>query len=189
MAGTGPVVNGGRPYGTENLIPLLGGSSGGMGDAAGTNGPHGGGAIQIVSGSSIVLSETAIINMGGAPGVNAGDRGGGGGSGGGILLEAPIVTVRGVLAANGASGSGGYLSGPQPGGSGDQPAICTNGTCGFGSAAGVEDGGEGPAGAGGGGGAGRIRINAGCGGTITIGPTAIISPSKSTGCYTDGQLQ
>jgi hypothetical protein len=190
LTSTGPVVNGGVPYGTEGLIPLLGGSSGGMGSIAVTTGPHGGGAVQIVAGSSIVLSETAIINMGGgaslAPGAS---RGGGGGSGGAILLEAPIVTVRGVLAANGASGSGGYLSQPEDGMAGDQPALCRNGNCGMGSAGGVTAGADGPAATGGGGGAGRIRINAGCGGTITIGATAIISPSETTGCYTRGDLQ
>lgn len=188
--GTGLPVLGGTPYGTETLVPLVGGSSGGSGDFAPSTGPAGGGAVQIVSGSSIVVSDTGVINMGGWASIeSSGSRGGGGGSGGAILLEAPFVTVRGVLAANGAGGSNGYLSHPKSGLPSDQPALGGGDGGGRGAAGDTAAGTDGRNSGGGGGGAGRIRLNAGCGGTVTVTPAAIISPSESTGCYTRGELQ
>jgi hypothetical protein len=188
---------GGVPYGNTDLIPLVGGSSGGSAlggftAAYGTN--HGGGAIQVVSGTSILIGELGIINMGGGTPVSVAKAiaGGGGGSGGAILLEAPAVTVNGVLAANGGAGGGGYLQSGQEGQPSGAPAT-GGGVAGHGSSAAdasgasARDPGTGTAG-GGGGGAGRIRINTGCGGTFTIGGSGIVSPNATTGCFTTGQL-
>ncbi len=191
---SGTAIPGGMPYGADSLIPLVGGSSGGTGDfGASSGGPHGGGAIQIVSGTSILVSETASINMGGGAGYDiGGNTGSGGGSGGAILLEAPLVTIKGILAANGGGGGAGYLSHPQDASASDQPAL--GGSmgggmrAGLGAAASVATGGDSAATGGGGGGVGRIRINTGCGGSLAISTSAIISPSESTGCFKSGSL-
>ena len=194
-AGPGPA--GGAPYGTASLIPLVGGSSGGSSEGAGKEN-HGGGAVEIVSGTSILIGDTGVINMGG--GAYKANYGTGGGSGGAILLEAPSVTVRGVLAANGGAGTA-TTSEAQDGLASDQPAIGsrqdTAGTrrAGNGGAGAVANGGKaeppptGLSSGGGGGGVGRIRINTGCGGTLTVASSAVISPAESTGCYTKGALQ
>jgi hypothetical protein len=187
LTGTPPRPAGGTAYGTPELVPLVGGSSGGSTYKTGVG--HGGGAVQIVSNVEIVIGDSGIINMGGGKGPN----GDGAGSGGAILLEAPTVAVRGVLAANGGgAGEDGYGTANDALAS-DQPAL------------GVQTGGDGGAGAkpngspgnqaaatqklaGGGGGVGRIRINTGCGGTLTVTSSAVISPFKSTNCYTTGSI-
>jgi hypothetical protein len=177
---------GGSAYGSKDLIPLVGGSAGGSGSSG--SGGHGGGAIQIVSGVGIVIGEAGVINMGGG----GGGTYAGGGSGGAILLEAPSVTVRGVLAANGGSGADVY-AGDDGQASAEPPAVRLVG--GLAAAGDNIDGQEGnPAPtklnvAGGGGGVGRIRINTGCGGTLVISSNAIISPSTKTTCYSTGELQ
>jgi hypothetical protein len=180
---------GGTPYGTETLIPLVGGSSGGSTDHYTLNN-HGGGAIEFVAGTSVTVTSSGTINMGGGAGAQ-GDDGNAGGSGGSILLEAPSVEVRGVVAANGAAGAGFNNSG-QGGLGSDQAAQGSFG--GAGGAGATSTGADGQIGtfnsySGGGGGVGRIRINTGCGGTLTIPMSAVISPYKSTGCYTNGTLQ
>ena len=192
--GTGS--NGGSPYGTPELVPLVGGSSGGSTDQTSFT-IHGGGAIELVAGGSVTIGSTGIVNMGG--GGTSSTHGLGGGSGGAILLEAPTVAVSGVLTANGASGAdewGGGVDGPAT----SLPAAGARGLAGDGSA-GVNLNGKdavlmttataatGPAG--GGGGAGRIRLNAKCGGTglLAVGSSALISPDVTTTCYSKGTLQ
>jgi hypothetical protein len=181
--GESPVLPGGSVYGSEALSPLLGGSGGG-GD-----GGAGGGALQLVAGVEIQVGITGVVDAGGGGGRNGG---GGGGSGGSLLLEAPSVSIEGVLAANG--GGGGRSTGGS-GGSNANP----NATAALGE--GANNGGEGSAadeanGAagvylnnndvpGGGGGAGRIRINT-LDGTAQISGT--ISPSEISGCMTLGTL-
>ena len=120
---------GGPVYGESVIEPLRGGSGGGAGGAtagqAGAGG-HGGGAIEVVSATSIDV--TGAIRAGGSGGrggtgegaLTAG-AGGGGGSGGAILLEAPVVHVSGVLAANGGAGGGG-ADGTTAGSDGDGAA-------------------------------------------------------------------
>ncbi|MDB4988441.1 MAG: hypothetical protein JWN04_3619, partial [Myxococcaceae bacterium] len=88
-----PGAVGGLAYGSPTLIPLIGGSSGG-----GEEGGPGGGAVQLVSATQITIASTGAISAGGAGGGNGSS---GGGAGGSILLEAPSVSVLGVLAANG----------------------------------------------------------------------------------------
>jgi hypothetical protein len=194
--GVGPI--GGSPYGSPTLVPLVGGSSGGSAEGYGI-GNHGGGALEIVSGVSILIGEAGIINLGGAVGRSS-QWATGGGSGGAILLEAPSVLVRGVLAVNGAGGATAALNDGQDGlpsstsalGASQYGAPVTR--AGSGGAGTSVNGGDGqqPAMAvsasGGGGGAGRIRINTGCGGKLTVVGSAVISPAAGA-CFTEGTLQ
>jgi hypothetical protein len=181
----------GTTYGTPTLVPLLGGSSGGV---AATVGGLAGGALQLVAGKSITINEAGLINMTGS----GGPAWGGGSSGGAVLLEAPKVTVTGTITANGGAG-GSYYGGAQ-GTETATPAVGGN----YGSGSPSSRGGSGSAGAkiegdpatmgemltlfsGGGGGAGRIRINTGCG-VFTAGSNALITPFKGTECYSEGML-
>jgi hypothetical protein len=197
--GKGGGTNGGAPYGNPVISPLLGGSSGGMGgDMAG----GGGGAIQLVSATSITLTSQAKINVGGGGGVLFGD---GGGSGGAVMLEAPVVTMGGTVAANGGSGSANSLGSNTSGFSGTAdstpaPGATGNGNPGGnGSAGTVIDGtagtyndssgtiaGLGNYGGGSGAGAGRIRINTTTG-QATI--TGTLSPASTTSCVSQGKLK
>jgi hypothetical protein len=182
---------GGVPYGTAELVPLIGGSSGGSG-ALGGRGGAGGGAVQIIAGGKLTLAATGVIHVGGAGG---GWNGGGGGSGGAILLEANVITIAGTLAANGGGGGEG------DGVAGDSglnaspdavPAPSGNGTAtsddngGDGSAAKLVDGSPGGiVSGGGGGGAGRIRLNSKSGMALVSG---VLSPSADSDCVTQGVL-
>jgi len=189
--------SGGLPYGEASLIPLVGGSSGGsaVGGFA-TSANHGGGALQIVSGDTIQIGQLGIIDMGGgfpdSPGKSV--SGGGGGSGGAILLEAPFVSVLGVLAANGGGGGGGYLEHGDPASASSTPAA-GGGLGGVGAAGLSVAGGDAKPytgtqyAGGGGGGAGRIRINVGCGGTLTVDSAAVISPAQGTSCFSTGTIE
>jgi hypothetical protein len=167
---------GGARYGTVELTPLTGGSSGGCGSDNNTSGA-GGGALQIVAGRSVLVAASGSIHAGGGgSGFNAGA-----GAGGAILLEAPTVTVLGTLAANGGAGQGGDASAD------DQPAL-SGLQGGKGSAAAVLEGGDGMGQGPGGGGAGYIRINSQTG-VATVGPNAHISPSVGSACTTQGTLK
>ncbi len=190
----------GPPAGNESIEPLRGGCRGGVGagalDQAPSPGGLGGGAVQIVGGTSIRIGSggaggSVLVPGGGAVQVGQECSSGGGGSGGAILLEAPEIVVSAVstLAANGGGGSCATDSGEN--GSADAtPAL--------GGACSIASGGDGAAGAvppemgdpgnplaglgsaGGGGGAGRIRLN-----TFDDSPeihaAATISPPPSTG--------
>lgn len=182
---------GGATYGDAKLIPLVGGSSGGSADGVPGSG---GGAIQLVAGTSITLGKTGVITAGGGHAALFD----GAGSGGGILLESPTVTLSGVLAANGGGGGGEGMS--FQGSDGKPSAMAapggTNG--GAGSAGMTLTGGNGlcPAAScvstntsdapgGGGGGAGRIRVNTKSG-TMTFGGTH--SPPLTSICMTQGKI-
>ena len=97
----------GQPYGTPELLPLIGGSGGG-GGLGGTNYPGaggggGGGAILLASGGILKVTGT-IDTTGGDSGDIAGTGAGnigGGGSGGAIKLMATRVEGNGRLYANG----------------------------------------------------------------------------------------
>jgi hypothetical protein len=178
---------GGVPYSTPEIVPLVGGSSGGA--ATIWDSGAGGGAVQLIAGTSIQISATGIINVGGGGG---GQGSNGGGSGGAILLEAPTVTVAGVLAANG--GGGGSGSGAEKGQNGLPSSAPASGggtdvKGGNGSAGASLDGEPGALSedyeGGGGGGAGVIRINT-ASGSATI--TGSLSPSLATSCATQGTL-
>ena len=189
---------GGSPYGTPELVPLVGGSSGGNTEAVPNAGwGYGGGAVQVVAGSSILIGVRGVINMGGG----GGDQTcAGGGSGGAILLEAPNVTVRGTLAANGGGGGTWNLKRGSHANASAEPAlgavdgVAHGGNGAAGDSLNGQDGTNGPLGsppyaAGGGGAVGRIRINTGCGGALTlVQGEATVSPSDATGCFTTGTL-
>jgi hypothetical protein len=174
---------------------VLGGCDGGAGgdgnnDSSGGGG-DGGGAIFIASAVSITINPTGSINAGGgggAGGKNNGGAGGGGGSGGMIVLESPMVTIGGKLAANGGGGGEGSDNNDgAPGNPGALSAMRAKG--GAGGAGEGADGGDGGAGAmaagtapmqvkkggggGGGGGVGFIAI----GGSTPVTTGSVISPA------------
>jgi hypothetical protein len=203
---------GGAVYGENVIEPLRGGSGGGAGGATAGNagaGGHGGGALEVVSATSIdVTGAITAGGSGGRGGTTAGalsaGPGGGGGSGGAILLEAPVIRVSGVLAANGGAGGGG-AAGTTAGSDGDGAAAsATPAQGGVGGLAGANDGAAGSAGStpdgavatscdfaagcsdtgGGGGGAGRIRINAN-----STELTGTLSPAADTNLATTGPVR
>jgi hypothetical protein len=197
--GAMPGASAGPPrqkYGSVELSPLLGGSSGGSGDATGTG--SGGGAIHLVAGGTFTLAKDAFITAPGSGGAG-GTRASGGGSGGAILIEATTVLVEGTLAAN---GGGGGQGGGDPGEDGKPAATVGSGGArsvagtvaargGDGGAGDTPDGTDGAANGtnppgGGGGGAGRIRLNAKAGAVTVTGGT--LSPSLATGCATTGAI-
>lgn len=192
-------VNGalaGEPYGTNALVPLVGGSRGGSAATtvgSGATGGGAGGALQIVACGSMRF--TGVISANGAGG-QGGQKvasppiaeGAGGGTGGAVLLEAPTFTdFTGTIVANG-GGGGGAIAASVPGsartgeagrldGERAQGGAGNRGTGGLGaSVTGPATGGT--SSAGGGGGAGRIRINAANATDVTA---ATISPTPSLG--------
>lgn len=167
---------GGNATGNASLIPLRGGCGGGL------HINDGGGAIQLVSRTQIVVSGAVAAN---------GAAGRGGGSGGGILLEAPAVVVSGRVAANGGAGIG-CLGNGENGRLDDKPAMGGSG-CAVESASGSGAAGNVGAtngapmnvastdnvyGGAGGAGVGRIRVNVAADGLRTTG---IFSPNPSQG--------
>jgi hypothetical protein len=196
-SGTGTLAPGGNPYGLATVIPLAAGSAGGNLSPGSGYVAASGGALQISAGQSLFVRNAGSINAGGGANYGAG------GAGGAILLEAPTVTVDGILTANGGSGGDSALEGnpanpsavPAVGASGGS-ANPTYGTGGNGAAGATVNGSNGvlPDGgstmnAGAGGGAvGYIRINSFC--PASIGANAILSPSMTpaTTCTTTGTL-
>jgi hypothetical protein len=103
---------GGTAYGVPELDVLEGGAPGGSNtDACSTKGGGGGGAIQLSASDMLVIAGAITAGGGGGHGGvtcgGAADGGGGGGAGGAIYLEAPMIELSGVLAANGGGGGGG----------------------------------------------------------------------------------
>jgi hypothetical protein len=188
--GTAAGGSGGAPTGNPTLVPLRGGcDSGRLGGSAGFG--AGGGAMQFVSRTQIVITGFLAAN---------GSSVAGGGSGGGILLEAPIVEVQGNVVTNGGAGAGGCLFVPRPGedgrldaspATGGDPCDIDSGKGGNGAAgnlgagAGISiahsDGGELflVFGGYGGGGVGRIRVNSAAGRFHRT--RGLLSPNPSTG--------
>ena len=101
-AGTGSASGGNGTYNYDSLqlVPLVGGSGGGGGaigsGTAGGNGGAGGGAIRIVSSTSITITGTINASGGGNSGGLSAPAGGSG-SGGVIHLIAPTVSGSGSL--------------------------------------------------------------------------------------------
>jgi hypothetical protein len=193
-AGGVSVAPGAEPtarYGAPELVPLVGGSSGGGSPPiSGNAGGPGGGAVQLVAGTSINIGFGGFINVGGGGGHQNGSAGGSGGS---LLIESPIVTVLGKLAANGGGGS--LFDGGAAGQNGLPASTSAQGeaaTAGTGSSGASIDGTSGTTTAGnvnstggGGGGAGRIRLNTESGAAMITG---VVSPALSTPCVTQGKL-
>ncbi|MBK6465242.1 MAG: hypothetical protein IPF92_30195 [Myxococcales bacterium] len=185
--------SGGGVYGSDALVPLVGGSSGGLGEITAGSG---GGAVQLVAGRRLVIGPLGVVSAGGGGGTFGGgpgakqQPGSGGGSGGAILLEAPVVEHAGLVAANG--GAGGGREQGQDARASEAPATSaysSEGTAGGeGSADATVAGGDGVAipdyaGTGGGGGAGRVRVNAD---RATL--TGKLSPALGQ-CATQGRLK
>ena len=203
---------GGSVVGNVELVPLRGGCSGGGGkagtldaDPALSDPGGGGGALQVVSNTSIVVGSSAFLSANGAGGKGyTGSMnifcsttapcgiGEGAGSGGAILLEAPTIAfdaTAGVV-ANGGAGSCATTGSAPAGGLNNTPApgpVCggdtgKGGNGGAGSTA-ATNGGDGinddPVGGGGGGGTGRIRVNLPSG--VQFQTTAVVSPPASVG--------
>jgi hypothetical protein len=136
-----------NPAGTNE--PLYGGCSSPAWidkDVVYARGGGGGGALQLVSRTSVTLQGTARVNVGGGGGGggsgHASSGGAGGGGGGNILIEAPVVTsaTQSIVAANG--GGGGACEGTN----GQDGALSTAPAAG-GTRAGAPSGGAGAAGA------------------------------------------
>jgi hypothetical protein len=179
-------ASGGAPVGTERIVPLQGGCP--PGDLEGRTPygvggvmeyTYGGGAIQLVSETSIVLD--GMIDVRGQRGGFHGEQEwviiSGGGAGGAVLLEAPVVTMtdRAVVMAKG--GGGGSLGAAPPvddTGNPDPGVGCYSPPCSPGGQGGAvnipptsADNVVGTAGAGyaggGGGSVGRLRVNTAAG--------------------------
>ena len=188
---------GGVSYGSAAIIPLVGGSAGG--NEALYDSGTGGGAIQLVAGTSFTLGANATIAAGGGGGASGGvpstqQHGAGGGSGGAILIEAPTASILGTLIANGGAGgsAGDGQDAPLDGTQATSTAQPGGANGGVGSVAVTVNGGAGTwtalpdNGSGGGGAAGRIRINTTAGNSSLS--AKLISPSPNTPCATEGTL-
>jgi hypothetical protein len=202
-AGSGNPRSGvaGAACNAPTLEPLIGGSGGGAGGVFGDvriggAGGGGGGALQITSATEIEV--LGGVDAGGGGGENgrtappAGSTdwggGGGGGAGGAILLEAPRVSISGLVTANGGGGGGDVGAGTgQRGTASALPATGGDGVIAGGAGcaalaaatAGADITGGRDA-AGGGGGCGRIRINTSGAPAITgtISPPPTIGPLR-----------
>jgi hypothetical protein len=162
------------------------GQIGGNGNGANGGAPGiGGGAVYLVAGNQLDLTN-ATINASGAGGSGGGSPnagGGGGGSGGMIVLHATTIGASGAkLLANG-GGGGGFGGAAQPGmdpppAMPNTPALggATGGGAGFGGPTNAQAGATGTGGnggGGGGGGGGYIQAN------HVLG-TTLVSPSATT---------
>ncbi|MBW3670200.1 MAG: hypothetical protein KY432_00860 [Acidobacteria bacterium] len=103
----GSSANVGQPYGSQLLLPLVGGSGGGGLAESAIGGGGGGGAILIASNTQIVIN--GHISAAGGGGCNASNTNGG--SGGAVRLVAPKVIGYGTFQVGsvnvwGASGGG-----------------------------------------------------------------------------------
>jgi hypothetical protein len=119
LPGLGSANAGGTTYGSNSLVPLIGGSGGGGGAGSlasngfsGTGGGGGGGAILIAASGAVNLTGT-ILASGGNSGNFIGGAGaagnGGGGSGGAIRVVASSITGAGSMNVNGGiSGTNGF---------------------------------------------------------------------------------
>jgi hypothetical protein len=193
--GTGSAVNG-----SASIVPLRGGCTGGEAIGSLNSSPGtGGGAVQLISNTSILVSSTGHLaaNGAGARGSaalvsctgNPCFAGDGGGSGGAILLEAPSVSLAtgAGLFANGGGGSCAYFTNTPTAASGEggllSEARAAGGVC---TGSNVGNGGLGGAGATTGGGAGTgtslgTDMDAGGGG----GGVGRIRINLPTGATTD----
>lgn len=177
-----PAVAGGAAQ-ADQFEPLVGGCPGGDYDGQ-SRAAHGGSAIQFVSASSIQVTTTGRVNVGG----HGGSDKGGGGSGGTLVFQAPLVDIAGLVAANGGSGGACSMFG-NDGPISSEPAAAVGG-CGLthglthsgagGTASTPPGAGDSPRSgpAGGGGAAGRVLIESADGshGAGTISAKVIARP-------------
>lgn len=122
-------INGGAAYGSDTLLPLIGGSGGGggVGNTAyrGSGGGGGGGAILIAASGTINVIGSIYANGGNSGQVSGGNSGssGGGGAGGAIRLVATTITGNGTLSAAGGNSGDNLWQYWQRGGNGAQGRI------------------------------------------------------------------
>lgn len=95
-----PGAAGGPAQPADVFEPLVGGCAGGNDGDPTLFGGLGGAALEFVSLTSITVSGSGTINVGG----HGGGDDMGGGAGGNVLFEAPAVTIDGKVTANGGSG-------------------------------------------------------------------------------------
>ncbi len=175
-----PGAPGGAVQPADIFEPLVGGCPGG--GFSGAAGGKGGAGLELVSLSSIDIS--GALNVGGA----GGDDSCGGGSGGNVLLEAPAVSIEGMITANGGAGgacaasgnSGGYTLMAAAGvscGTNPQTTSGAGGTRTAGPEMGIDPLVD--TAAGGGGSVGRLEVKT-ADGTYSLG-AGIVSAKVSTG--------
>lgn len=200
----------GGTYGDAAVSVLYGGSVGGFSSPNCASDPAGagGGALQIYSGTSIVISASGAIQAGGGGGgggracVGNPGSASGGGSGGTVFLQARDIVHAGIIAANGGGGGSGAsdeTGTDLPGNAGENGRLGSTAAVGgasvgthsgAGGAGGVDTaGGNGGSdftndgnGGGGGGGAGRVAFVHATSGTIdqSSGET---SPPAAVGTF------
>jgi len=108
-ANIGNYDNGGVIYGTDSLLPLLGGSGGGGGagdvNYGGSGGGGGGGAILIASSGTVNVTGSILAKGGNSGQVSGSSSGssGGGGSGGAIRIIATTISGNGTISATAGS--------------------------------------------------------------------------------------
>lgn len=111
---------GGPGYGSNSMLPLVGGSGGGGGaggpngwSLAGTGGGGGGGALMVVAAGAVELTGSILANGGSAGNINNNEcnynyldsgAAGGGGSGGAVRLLTPVFSGTGVINVSGGKG-------------------------------------------------------------------------------------
>jgi hypothetical protein len=193
---SGPLTEpGGAMFGTDALIPLVGGCDGGGAKNTNTgdnivSGAMGGGAVQLSS--RVAINVAGTITASGQTGYdNGGDQGGpctttflGAGAGGAILLEAPTVAFAAHSTTSTLGGSGygcqpGTSSCGTPGqGASGTAAATVGGSISWTSSIPADEAEFIPGG--GGGGVGRIRINT-PNGTYTADSTASLNAVLTTG--------
>lgn len=103
--------NGGKVYGNERLLPIIGGSGGGGGSenlTANGGGGGGGGSLLIASSGTINIIGAITANGGNGVGGNNYYGNSGGGSGGSIRLLAHTISGNGMITARGGAGAYGY---------------------------------------------------------------------------------
>jgi hypothetical protein len=185
---------GGALFGTDALVPLVGGCDGGGARNTNTgdniaNGANGGGALQLSSRVAINVAGTIVAN--GQNGYDNGDVGAyctdtilGAGAGGAILLEAPTAafaagSTTSALGGNGVGCQSGTLSCGTPGaGATGTSAATIGGSISWTSSLPADSVEFVPGG--GGGGVGRIRINT-LNGSYTADSTASLNAVLTTG--------
>lgn len=120
----GVLSYGGAAYGSNLLLPLIGGSGGGGGaggtNFAGSGGGGGGGAILIASSGTVTVSGI-VYAYGGTSGLSDGAGSGatgGGGSGGAIRIVATTIAGNGTINADARGAQGHVTDGNLNGGTG-----------------------------------------------------------------------
>jgi hypothetical protein len=205
--GAADAVTGGAGAPDRSLEPLFGGAGGGGGSGDGNPGGGGGGAVQLSAAVSASVAGRILVGGGGGgagtfPFLGNAGAGSGGGGGGAVLIEAPAVSVTGVIAAGGGGGGGAACWTSGDGSPGEDAVEHEDGTAAQGGAPGCSGEGQGGAGGaldqpasagstgghnGGGGGGGSGRLHFSTWGSQAV-LTGTLSPSVTTGLVAQTSL-